>query len=114
MNAESPYPWMVCFVAGMTLVGRRKEGTELHDVLQLKILFQQVEKGMKIQYVAEPVLLCGNLDILDVGESAVWKPIAGLSIERMVMSAIREGEQRKGEMRSAAAGLTLAHSMPRH
>ena len=66
-----------------------------------------------MNYAAQPVLLIGSLDRLELGDGATFIPVRGCSSEKQIMGAIEQGKALQQQIRAASAGLSLAHSLPR-
>jgi hypothetical protein len=106
--------YVIAQTNGLTLLGLLT-GRTLSPVYDLKAGMQQGPGGsINISHACFPVLLFGSLDEIDLPEGALTIPITSLSrTERAALRAVVEnGEKMAQAMRAAAAGVTLATTMP--
>lgn len=120
--------WIVAHDAGKWLVGRPTDDmttTVLSPVLELHCQTipldangrvcppNQQPAGVKINYVAQPLLLITSIDTWRLSPEAQSWPVKGASVEAALRSAIAQGEEQRDHMRAQQAGLTLARTMPK-
>lgn len=106
--------YVIAQTNGLTLIGLRT-GETLSPVYELKAAMQQGPQGqVAIGHHAFPVLLLGSLDEIDLPAGALIIPITALSKgERAGLAgAVKNAEAMATQMRAAAAGVTLASTIP--
>lgn len=131
VSKQVPGEWVIAFAGGRTLVGQRLPKLDLitgkeapSEVLSpvfdlvVQVLQEQGPDGRptgrtSVQYAAQPVLLIGSIDRLELGSGATYIPVRGCSSERQIMGAIEQGKALQQQIRAASAGLSLASALPR-
>jgi hypothetical protein len=124
--------WVIAFAFGRTLVGQRLRRLDLATAkevdsnvlapvfdLVVQVLSEQDPRTgqptgrQRVNYQAQPILLIGSLDRLELPHDAAFVPVKGCSSERQILEAIVVGEQLQKTIRAASVGLSLAHSLPK-
>jgi hypothetical protein len=113
--ADPSVGWVLAWANGLSLVGKintsRLGDRHLQPVYAFSIQPIEVRPGhMAIHYGASPVGMLASFDSIDLGEGATIKPLSelGEADRRMLMGAVKQGEEMVLQLRASQAGIALA------
>lgn len=113
--------WIIAQDNGRTLIGARAAlnaivgaplnvPERLSPVFLLGIKAQQTGNQLKLEHVAEPIMMLSSWNSWDLSSSASVKPVSELdeTDQRLLMAAVAKGEEMLRQLQAMKSGIAIA------